>query len=128
VPEYRQKEQEAWALNNLGVTYLRMGDMAKALDAHQTSLSIRREAGLRQQQGRSLYQIAAVLVAQGHWRQADKHLRDSEATARETGIRSACPTLCSCAGSGTRVRVSWKRRLMLTTSPWRCAVLSAVRP
>jgi tetratricopeptide (TPR) repeat protein len=80
-----QKEQEAWALNNLGVTYLRMGDMAKALDAHQTSLSIRREAGLRQQQGRSLYQIAAVLVAQGHWRQADKHLRDSEATARETG-------------------------------------------
>lgn len=79
-----QKEQEAWALNNLGVTYLRMGEMAKALDAHQASLSIRREAGLRLQEGRSLYHVATVLVAQGHWRQADKYLRDSEVIARET--------------------------------------------
>lgn len=80
-----QKEQEAWSLNNLGATYLRMGDMAKALDAHQASLAIRREAGLRLQEGRSLYHVASVLVAQSHWRQADKYLRDSEAIARETG-------------------------------------------
>ncbi|MBN1136823.1 MAG: tetratricopeptide repeat protein [Anaerolineae bacterium] len=80
-----QKEQEAWALNNLGVTYMRMGDMAKALDAHQASLAIRREAGLQLHEGRSLYQIAAVLVTQGHWRQAEKYLSDSEIVARKTG-------------------------------------------
>ena len=79
-----QKEQEAWSLNNLGVTHMRMGDMAKALDAHQASLSIRREAGLRLHEGRSLYHVASVLVAQSHWRQADKYLRDAEAIARET--------------------------------------------
>lgn len=77
------REQEAWALNNLGVAYLRLGDPAKALDAHRASLAIRQEEGLRQEEGRSLHNIAEVLVSQGHWRQADKHLRDSEAIAHE---------------------------------------------
>jgi tetratricopeptide (TPR) repeat protein len=75
--------QEAWALNNLGVAYLRLGDTTRALDAHRASLAIRREEGLRLEEGRSLHNIAEVLVAQGYWRQADKHLRDSEAIARE---------------------------------------------
>lgn len=78
-----EREQEAWALNNLGVTYLHLGETDKAIDSHQAALVIRREAGLRLQEGRSLYHIAEVLIAQGHWRQADKYLRDSEAVARE---------------------------------------------
>jgi tetratricopeptide (TPR) repeat protein len=77
------REQEAWALNNLGVAYLRLGDMTKALDAHRASLAIRREEGLRLEEGRSLHNIAEVMVSQGHWRQAEKYLRDSELIARE---------------------------------------------
>jgi tetratricopeptide (TPR) repeat protein len=77
------REQEAWALNNLGVAYLRMGDPGKSIDAHQASMAIRREEGLRLSEGRSLHNIAEVLVTQGHWRQADKYLRDSETIARE---------------------------------------------
>ena len=77
------REQEAWALNNLGMAYLRLGDPVQALDAHRASLAIRREEGLRLEEGRSLHNIAEVLVVQGHWRQADKHLRDSEKIARE---------------------------------------------
>jgi tetratricopeptide (TPR) repeat protein len=76
-------EYEAWALNNLGVAYLRLGDPSKALDAHRASLAIRQEKGLRQEEGRSLHNIAEVMVSQGHWRQAEKYLRDSEAIARE---------------------------------------------
>jgi tetratricopeptide (TPR) repeat protein len=79
------REQEAWALNNLGVVSLRLGDPVKALDAHRASLAIRREENLRLEEGRSLHNIAEVLVSQGHWRQGDKHLRDSEAIAREIG-------------------------------------------
>ena len=79
------REQEAWALNNLGVAHFRLGDTTKSLDAHRASLAIRREEGLRLEEGRSLHNIAEVLVAQGYWRQADKHLRDSEAIARELG-------------------------------------------
>ena len=77
------REQEAWALNNLGMAYLRMGDPVKARDTHQAAMTIRREEGLRLLEGRSLHNIAEVLVTQGHWRQADKYLRDSEAIARE---------------------------------------------
>ncbi len=77
------REQEAWALNNLGVAYLRLGEAEKAIDAHRASLVIRREVGLRREEGRSLHNIAEVMVTQGHWRQADKHLRDAEAIARE---------------------------------------------
>ncbi|MBN1660801.1 MAG: tetratricopeptide repeat protein [Anaerolineae bacterium] len=77
------REYESWALNNLGLAYLRMGDAAKALDAHRASLTIRREEGLHQEEGRSLHNIAEVLVHQGHWRQADKYLRDAEVIARE---------------------------------------------
>jgi tetratricopeptide (TPR) repeat protein len=79
------REQEAWALNNLGVAYLRLGDPPKALDAHRAALDIRREQGLRLEEGRSLHNIAEVLVSQGHWREAEKYLRDSEAIAREIG-------------------------------------------
>jgi tetratricopeptide (TPR) repeat protein len=79
------REQEAWALNNLGVAYLRLGDPAKSLDAHRAALAIRREEGLRLEEGRSLHNIAEVLVSQGHWREADKYLRDGEAIAREIG-------------------------------------------
>ena len=75
--------QEAWALNNLGVAYLRLGEPEKAIDAHRASLAIRREEGLRQEEGRSLHNIAEVMVTQGHWRQAEKHLRDSESIARD---------------------------------------------
>jgi tetratricopeptide (TPR) repeat protein len=78
-------EQEAWALNNLGVAYLRLGDPVKALDAHRAALAIRREEGLRREEGRSLHNIAEVLISQGHWREAEKYLRDSEAIAREIG-------------------------------------------
>jgi len=77
------REQEAWALNNLGVAYLRLGDAEKAIDAHRASLVIRREEGLRREEGRSLHNIAEVMVTQGHWRQAEKHLRDAEDIARE---------------------------------------------
>ncbi|HSJ58723.1 MAG TPA: tetratricopeptide repeat protein, partial [Anaerolineae bacterium] len=77
------REYESWALNNLGVAYLRMGDANNALDAHRAALTIRREEGLRQEAGRSLHNIAEVLVHQGHWRQADKYLRDAEVIARE---------------------------------------------
>ncbi len=79
------REQEAWALNNLGVAYLRLGDPPKAIDAHRAALSIRREEGLRLEEGRSLHNIAEVLVSQGHWREAEKYLRDSEVIAREIG-------------------------------------------
>jgi tetratricopeptide (TPR) repeat protein len=77
------REQEAWALNNLGVVYSRLGEHVKALDVHRASLSIRREDGLRLEEGRSLHNIAEVLVTQGHWREAEKYLRDSELIARE---------------------------------------------
>jgi tetratricopeptide (TPR) repeat protein len=79
------REQEAWALNNLGVAYLRLGDSVKALDAHRAALTIRQEEDLRLEAGRSLHNIAEVLVMQGHWRQAEKHLHDAEAIARELG-------------------------------------------
>jgi len=77
------REQEAWALNNLGMAYLRLGDPVKARDTHQAAMTIRREEGLRLLEGRSLHNLAEVLVTQGHWRQADKYLRDSETIARE---------------------------------------------
>ena len=77
------RKYESWALNNLGLAYLRLGDAPKALDAHHACLTIRREEGMRLEEGRSLHNIAEVLVHQGHWRQADKYLRDAEAIARE---------------------------------------------
>ncbi len=77
------REQEAWAFNNLGVAYLRLGQPDRALDAHRAALAIRREEALRLEEGRSLHNIAEVLVSQGSWRQADKYLRDSEVIARE---------------------------------------------
>jgi tetratricopeptide (TPR) repeat protein len=70
-------------LNNLGVAYLRLGEPAKAIDAHRAALEIRREVELRLEEGRSLHNIAEVLVTQGHWRQAEQYLREAKEIADE---------------------------------------------
>jgi tetratricopeptide (TPR) repeat protein len=83
------RRDEAWCLNNLGYTYERHGDNAKALEYYEQSLSISCELGHQKGEGWSLNNIGMIYWQQGRNELALEYYQQSLTIARETSDRKA---------------------------------------
>ncbi|HUE88772.1 MAG TPA: tetratricopeptide repeat protein, partial [Vicinamibacterales bacterium] len=77
------------SLNNVGNSYRRLGDYAKALEYHQQSLAIKLELGDRDGAGYSHHNIGEALEDQGLHKQALQSYTRAEAEWRAVGNRRA---------------------------------------
>jgi CHAT domain-containing protein len=79
----KNREGKGWALNNLGIAYLDLGNYAKAIEYLQQSLAIAREIKHRKLEGLALGNLGAAYLYLGNYAKAIEYGQQSLAIARE---------------------------------------------
>jgi tetratricopeptide (TPR) repeat protein len=82
------RQEEGWALCNLGNAYGSLGQYEQAIAHHQQSLTIAREIGDQQGEGRALGNLGSVYYSLGQYEQAIAHHQQSLTIAREIGNKN----------------------------------------
>ncbi len=88
------QQDEAWCLNNLGLTCLHQGDYATALPYLEQSLAIRREIGDKAGEGTTLNNLSQIYDARGDYATALTYLEQSLAIQREIGDKAGEGITC----------------------------------
>ncbi|MCI5219781.1 MAG: tetratricopeptide repeat protein, partial [Candidatus Electrothrix sp. LOE2] len=81
------RRDEAWCLNELGLTCWRRGEKDQALRWYEQCLPICRELGARKEEGVTLNNMAQIYRQQGKYEQALEQYEESLSILREVGNR-----------------------------------------
>ncbi|GAK60599.1 TPR repeat protein [Candidatus Vecturithrix granuli] len=90
IAAHQQADQsdEAWCVNNLGLTCLHRGDYATALTYLEQSLAIQRDIGDKAGEGTTLNNLSQIYDARGDYATALTYLEQSLAIQREIGDKA----------------------------------------
>jgi tetratricopeptide (TPR) repeat protein len=83
----KNREAEGWALCNLGIAHLALGESRKAIEFHEKALVIDREVGNRLAEGQVLGNLGLAYAALGEPRKAIEFYEQRLVIAREIGDR-----------------------------------------
>ncbi|MCC3449999.1 MAG: CHAT domain-containing protein [Microcoleus sp. PH2017_39_LGB_O_B] len=85
--EIRDRQGEAYCLNNLGLVYYSLGQYDKAIEFHQQYLEISREIEYRQGEANSLNSLGLAYKSLGQFHRAIEFHQQSLEISREIGYR-----------------------------------------